>query len=85
MSMEGDLHILQHSLGLNGKGQGVQYRNHFVTGEGCSDHQTCMELVEKGFMKQRVGSALSGWDDVFYVTPAGIAHVRANSTHEGAA
>jgi hypothetical protein len=77
--MEDELHILQHSLGLNGKGQGVQYRNHFVTGPGSADHAICMALVERGFMTRRQGSALSGWDDVFHVTDAGIAHARTAS------
>jgi len=77
--MDDELNILQHSLGLNGKGQGVQYRNHFVTGPGSTDHAACMALVEKGFMTRRQGSALSGWDDVFHVTQEGIAHVRSGS------
>ena len=83
--MDDELNILQHSLGLNGKGQGVQYRNHFVTGPGSADHAACMKLVEKGFMKPYKGNELSGGDDIFHVTPAGVAHVRANSTPEGAA
>ncbi|MDR3444726.1 hypothetical protein [Dyella sp.] len=77
--MSDGLHILQHSLGVNQYGQGAQYRNHFVTGEGSKDHRACMELVAQGLMTKRSGSQLSGGDDVFFVTPAGIDHVALKS------
>jgi hypothetical protein len=65
------LHILQHSLGLDQYGRGTFYRNHFVTGEGSKDHADCMALVDAGFMIRRAGHPLSGGDDVFWVTDAG--------------
>jgi hypothetical protein len=73
------LHILQHSLGVNQYGQGNQYRNHFVTSKGSKDYDGCMELVARGLMTRRAGNALSGGDDVFFVTPAGIDYVALNS------
>lgn len=77
--MEEKLHILQHSLGLDEYGQGEQYRNHFVTGEGSNDFPLCRELVAEGLMMERVGGVLSGGDSVFYVTPEGIDYVAHNS------
>lgn len=71
------LHILQHSLGLDQYGRGESYRNHFVTGEGSKDHAACMELVALGWMTRRTGNELSGGDDVFHVTDDGRAAVRA--------
>lgn len=65
------LHILQHSLGLDEYGRGTFYRNHFVTGEGSKDHADCMALVAAGFMTVRNGNELSGGDDVFRVTDDG--------------
>ena len=73
------LHILQHSLGLDQYGQGNPYRNHFVTGPGSKDHPCCVELVSLGLMTRRDGSPLSGGDDIFRVTDAGIAAVAAHS------
>ncbi|MET3652510.1 hypothetical protein [Dyella japonica] len=73
------LQILQHSLGVDQFGRGSQYRNHFVTGEGSQDHRACMELVAKGLMTRRLGNALSGGDDVFFVTATGIDYVAVNS------
>lgn len=73
------LHILQHSLGVDQYGRGRQYRNHFVTGRGSDDHPHCMALVEAELMTRRDGNALSGGDDVFYVTQAGIAAVAEHS------
>jgi hypothetical protein len=73
------LHILQHSLGLDEYGRGTFYRNHFVTGEGSKDHADCMQLVTDGFMTVRRGNELSGGDDVFRVTDAGKAAVAEHS------
>lgn len=77
--MDSKLHILQHSLGVGDYGDKPSYRNHFVTGPGSSDYDNCMELVADGLMKHRVGSAISGGDDIFHVTPKGIDHVALNS------
>lgn len=73
------LHILQHSLGLDQFGRGRQYRNYFVTGEGSDDFPVCMALVEQGLMTRRPGTSITGWDDLFTVTSAGIKYVADNS------
>ena len=65
------LHILRHSLGLDDKGRGKAYREHFVTGPGSKDYDDCMALVESGHMVRREGSELSGGDDIFLVTELG--------------
>lgn len=65
------LHILQHSLGLDQYGRGTMYRSHFVTGEGSMDHADCMALVEAGYMGVRKNHPLAGGDDGFWVTEAG--------------
>lgn len=68
-----DLHVVQHALGVDEYGRGIQYRRHFVTGPGSTDHPICMDLVSRGLMERREGSALTGGDDCFLVTPAGRA------------
>lgn len=73
------LEILQHALGLNQYGQGSQYRNHFVTGPGSKDYDDCCALVEAGMMQNKGASPLSGGNDCFVVTRAGISHVAENS------
>jgi hypothetical protein len=42
------LHVLQHSLGLDKYGQGSMYRNHFCAGG--DDERICRELVDMGYM-----------------------------------
>lgn len=69
------LHILQHSLGLDQYGRGRQYRNHFVTSDGTDDYPHCQALVAAGLMTRRPGNELTGGDDLFHVTPAGKAAV----------
>lgn len=78
------LHILQHSLGLDGYGRGTMYRNSFVTGAGSTDHPACMALVAKGFMTRRANVELFGGDDIFTVTEAGKRAVVAESPDEPA-
>ena len=73
------LHILQHSLGVDKHGQGKQYRNHFVTGEGSTDHPDCCALVRAGLMTKQKGGRLTGGDDAFFVTDAGKQYVADNS------
>ena len=68
---DAELQILRHALGVGDGGLERSYRNHFVTGEGGADHRHCMALVERGFMVQRVGNAITGGDDLFTVTAAG--------------
>ncbi|MBP2560808.1 hypothetical protein J2857_003577 [Neorhizobium galegae] len=65
------LHILQHSLGLDQHGRGTFYRNRFVTGEGSKDHADCMALVEQGFMTRIADVKMYGGDDFFTVTDEG--------------
>lgn len=66
------INILRHSLGLRQNGLGRSHRNHFVTGEESTDWPICMALVDAGLMIRRRGSALSGGDDIFMVTEAGM-------------
>lgn len=65
------LSILRHALGVGEDGCARSYRNHFVTGEGGSDHALCMALVATGLMTRQSGNALSGGSDVFRATDAG--------------
>ena len=65
------LAILRHALGTGDDGTRPPLRNHFVTGEGSTDHPHCMALVERGSMTRRAGNALSGGDDIFSVTANG--------------
>ncbi len=74
-----ELHILRHALGVGDGGLERSYRNHFVTGEGGSDHQHCLALVARGYMVQRVGNAMTGGDDLFTVNDAGRAAVQENT------
>ena len=65
------LHILRHSLGIEyGK---KEYRNHFVTGKGSKDYNSCMALVSSGHMTRKKGDAATGGDDIFFVTDKGRA------------
>jgi len=73
------LHILQHSLGLDQYGVGVQYRNYFMTGPGSSDYDECCELVKMGLMKSAGVQPHCGGDECFIVTPEGINYVSFNS------
>jgi hypothetical protein len=68
------LHILQHSLGLDQFGQGVAYRNHYV-----GDPESCRPLVALGFMTEHPRSELTGGDPWFRVTDAGRGAVRDES------
>ncbi|WP_277969267.1 hypothetical protein [Sphingomonas echinoides] len=73
------LHILQHSLGVDQYGQGEQYRSHFATDVGSIDHRDCMALFEAGLMKRRASVKMYGGMDAFFVTDEGRAFVAANS------
>lgn len=79
-STEAQLHILQHSLGLDSFGGGNMYRNHFVTGPGTTDYPICQSLVQLGLMQIRpVSKVLTGGSDCFVVTPKGIDWVALHS------
>lgn len=77
--MDDRLHILQHSLGLNQYGQGAGHRNYFLTGIGGTDYPHCVEAVADGLMTQTHGNSITGGDDVFRVTPAGMVWVQEHS------
>lgn len=63
------LDVLRHSLGLDERGRGSMYRNHFVAGG--EDETTCRELVSLALMVEGRRSDLTGGDPVFFVTGAG--------------
>lgn len=80
------LKILQHALGRDQYGEtlsrsegGADYRNHFVTGEGCADLELCRAAVAQGLMKEFPPTALSGGGNIFVVTEAGKAFIKENS------
>jgi hypothetical protein len=73
------LHVLQHSLGLDEHGQGTWYRNHYCSGPPCDSYATCRSLVELGLMVEHAPRALFGGDSCFVVTEAGKDAVRAQS------
>ncbi|AHF89536.1 hypothetical protein OPIT5_03990 [Opitutaceae bacterium TAV5] len=66
------LHILQHSLGVDKYGQGTQYRNRFVTGPGSDDFADCRALADAGLMIDHGAREIYGGDHGFSVTQAGI-------------
>lgn len=65
------LHILRHSLGLDDKGRGCAYRNHFATGPDGDDFKLCQELVSLGYMKDRGTQCMWGGMHAFAVTEEG--------------
>lgn len=71
------LHVLQHTLGLDGYGQGRQYRNHYVA--GLADVSKCRALVALGYMQEHPPTELSGGDPIFVVTRVGMAAVTRES------
>jgi hypothetical protein len=82
MLTKSQLHILQHTLGLNqyGKdpqGGAVGHRNHFVAGEGHSEYPIIADLVLAGYMVKRSPCAVT--DHWFSVTDAGRAAVQNES------
>jgi len=66
------LHILQHSLGLDKHGQGTSYRNRFVTDPTCPDGILCTRLVALGLMRDYGPQSLAGGMHCYAVSPAGI-------------
>lgn len=71
------LHILQHALGVDKYGVGVQYRNHFAAGE--KDFAKCRELVTHGMMREEPPRAIYGGYPMFFVTYKGKLAVHAQS------
>jgi hypothetical protein len=68
------LHILQHSLGVDQYGLGEQYRNHYVGGA-----EECRPLVEMGYMTEHKASEITGGDPLFTVTIIGKQAMRLES------
>lgn len=73
------LHILQHSLGLDDYGRGRAYRNHFATGTESDDYADCLALVEAGLMQGHGRQGIGGGMFGFTVTDAGKAAIREHS------
>ena len=72
--------LARHALGFDGRHK-ESYRNHFVTGKGSVDYDAWMDLVTKGYAHRRDGSAISGGDDIFWVTRELAIYVRENHEH----
>lgn len=62
--------LARHALGLPNR-RNQSYRNHFVTGPGCTDYDHWMRMVADGDAFRRAGSQLTGGDDLFMLTKAG--------------
>lgn len=60
----------RHALGLPNSA-GRTWRNHFVTGEGSTDHRLWMRLVDRGLARRMKGSPLTGGDDLFSLNRTG--------------
>jgi hypothetical protein len=65
------LHILQHALGLDKFGQGVNFRNYYVVGPMHYGFNDCRELVAEGLMDDRGPSEINAGMHTFHVTDAG--------------
>jgi hypothetical protein len=68
------LHILQHSLGVDQYGQGSLYRNHYVGGA-----DECRPLVAMGYMIEMKPRCISGGEVWFMVTNEGKTAMRSES------
>lgn len=67
------LHILQHSLGLDKYGRGKEYRNRFVTGPTGTDFEACQQLVKAACMVDHGPKEMFGGMHIFQVTDWGAA------------
>ena len=65
------LHVLQHSLGVDCHGRGRRYRNHFVTDLDSTDGLTCLELCAMGLMVDHGAQQMYGGMHGFTVTDQG--------------
>jgi hypothetical protein len=74
-----NIHILQHSLGLNQYGQGEMYRNYFATSTEGKDYRDITELVNAGLMQDHGENKIYGGMHVFSVTEKGIEYVKSES------
>ena len=75
----GQLHILQHSLGVDQYGQGRAYRNHYVIGSNCDGFSDCQELVQLGLMTEHPPREITGGMYWFMVTQEGRKAVQEQS------
>lgn len=66
---ERQVEVMRHALGLNERGRGTMYRNHFVAGG--DDETICRQLVGLGLMVEGRKSDLTGGDPIFHVTESG--------------
>lgn len=73
------LHILQHSLGLDKYGQGSRYRNRYVVGPDCDGFTECQALVKVGYMFDHGAQSMCGGMHCFEVTAAGMDEVSIQS------
>lgn len=76
---EKQLHLLQHSLGVDRHGRGHRYRNHFVTGPGSDDFAGCLGLVSAGLMRDGGPQSSMRGDHLFQVTDLGVNAMLAQS------
>ena len=73
------LHILQHSLGLDKYGKGTMYRNRYVITQGCDTWDDCKSLCDLGFMIDKGPCFHCGGMNIFHVTNAGKEAVKRES------
>lgn len=69
------LHILQHSLGVDEFGRGTMYRNRYV----CDSNPEMEALVSLGFMVDRGAQPIAGGMHCYQVTAAGKVVMREQS------
>jgi hypothetical protein len=75
------LSVLQHALGVDQFGSGVQYRNHFVSGTGHDSYDACCAAVDQGLMTRRESQMLGDNGSYFHATDAGKRWMVDNSPH----
>lgn len=73
------LSVLQHALGVDEFGRGVQYRNHFVCGAGHGSYDACCAAVDQGLMTRRESQMLGENGSYFHATDAGKFWMAENS------
>lgn len=64
------IELARHALGLPNRAK-KSYRNHFVAGAGHPDFDNWQIMVAAGLAKRRAGNALTGGDDLFWLTLEG--------------
>lgn len=65
------LHVLQHSLGVDEYGRGNRYRNRYLTDTDSSDGKIIKSLIALDFMASHGPQTLAGGMHYYYVTPLG--------------